>query len=110
MKKLSTLLLLALLCATSAFAAWPDGEQLGTKLNAGMNAYCSYFADPSATPTAAQWALVKAYRDGRANINRFLTIQAQLEGLSDASTYAAVKGWLDAKEATVIKLFELAPQ
>lgn len=88
--------------------AFPDNEQLGTKLNASMNAYCSYFADPGASPSAAQWALVKAYRDGRADINRFLTIEAQLEGLTDASTYTAVKGWLDAKEATLIKLFELA--
>jgi hypothetical protein len=88
--------------------AFPDNEQLGTKLGAAMNAYCSYFADPGASPSAAQWALVKAYRDGRGDINRFLTIEAQLEGLTDASTYASVKAWLDAKEATVIKLFELA--
>lgn len=102
--------IIALFFAAPAFAAWPDEAPLPAKLYAAQTAYCAYFADPSATPTPSQWALVKAYRDARGDISRFLNTQAQLEGLSDASTYAAVKGWLDAKEATVIKLFELAPQ
>ncbi|HQP89036.1 MAG TPA: hypothetical protein PLL76_22500 [Thermoanaerobaculia bacterium] len=111
MKRLAILVVLVTLLASgSALAAWPDEAPLPVKLYAAQTAYCAYFADPSATPTPSQWALVKAYRDARGDISRFLNTQAQLEGLSDASTYAATKAWLDAKEATVIKLFELAPQ
>lgn len=104
-RTLCVVLALILLSAGSAFAAWPDNEQLGTKLNAAGIAYAAYWADPGASPTAAQFALAKEYTAGMPTVGRFLTIYAQLSGLSDASNYATVKAWLDARESMLIKLF-----
>lgn len=104
-KSLLAFLLLAILVAAPAFAAWPDAEPLGTKLNAAGIAYAAYWADPGATPTPAQLALAKEYTNGMPTVGRFLTVYAQLSGLSDASTYATVKAWLDAREAMLTKLF-----
>lgn len=87
--------------------AWPDDEQLGTKLAAAGIAYASYWGAPSATPTAGQLALARQYVNHLGVANQYLTILAQINGLSDASTYTAVKTWLDAREPEVIKLFGL---
>lgn len=85
--------------------AFPDNEQLGTKLNAAGIAYAAYWADPGTTPTAAQFALAKEYTNGMPTVGRFITVFAQLSGLSDATPYSGVKTWLDAREAMLIKLF-----
>lgn len=85
--------------------AFPDNEQLGAKLNSAGIAYAAYWADPGAHPTSSQFALAKEYTAGMPTVGRFVTIYAQLSGLSDATPYADVKTWLDAREAMLIKLF-----
>lgn len=87
--------------------AFPDNEQLGTKLAAAGIAYASYWSAPSATPTPGQTALCKEYVNGLGVTNRYLTILAQLNGFTDATPYNDVKAWLDAREPELIKLFQL---
>ena len=87
--------------------AFPDGEQLGTKLGAAGIAYASYWGAPSATPNPGQIALCKEFVNGLGVTNRYLTILAQLNGMTDATPYAEVKAWLDAREPELIKLFGL---
>lgn len=86
--------------------AYPDGEQLGTKLTAAMNAYAQYWAAPSVTPTPEQLWLARDFSIGGSQaVNRYVTIAALLNGFTDATAYSVVKPWLDAREGELIKLF-----
>ena len=85
--------------------AYPDNDNFDGKLRAAMNAYAQYQGNPAVTPSAAQLALAKDFISSSPITYQYLWIAGHLAGLTDASTYADMKAWLDAREAELIKLF-----
>lgn len=85
--------------------AFPDSEPLGTKLTTAMVHYASYWGSPSAHPTDGQMKLALDFSKGGPTTNYYLTTLAHLEQFTDATPYATVDSWLNAREAELIKLF-----
>lgn len=86
--------------------AWPDSEQLGTKLNTSCVHFASYMAsNPAATEN--QLKLANVWKDGLSTTSFYLTTLAHLNGFDDSTAYATVDAWLNAREGEVIKLFLL---
>lgn len=84
--------------------AWPDGEQLGAKINASCVHYAGYMAsNPSATPD--QLKLAKVWKDGPSITSQYLTTLAHLQGYDDSTAYATIDAWVNAREGEVISLF-----
>lgn len=85
--------------------AYPDTEPFGTKLITSMVHYASYWGAPSASPTEGQLKLALDFSKGGPTTNYYLTVLGHLEGFTDATSYAVIDAWLNARESELIKLF-----